>query len=385
MTSDCGANSANIHRRIFTTFQLLMSNTSLRRTGLLVTLTTLILLFSVSRLQIDSDSHLHRYSRHQSGVTLPKPSQLCPCDITMLIVVLTATRHRSLDRLLASLSSNDYGCCVVDIQINVDMPQPLPGATFDLDDHRRCLDVATRLHWPNGRHTVFRRLRNVGLSQSWFEATYSSEGYDYISIVEDDMQVSPSFFEVFATLHEHGTFARRSVSAFCLHPSDWEVKVDISCGKHEFSKILYESPEPCNWGPIWKYSAWREYVDWVFSMKESGHLPYVPESVSYNFNKYLRDGKDVQSSWVWRYNYDHGMRQVRYSFAKCLRTSEIFLAVNHKEPGQHFKAKLDLQNDPALLSFDLGTTLEVLTRQYSLVPYPFSKYEKGAKSMRGFR
>ncbi len=350
------------------------------RRGALLAAFAILCLLSASRLHSEhSDPGLYT-----GGVQLVKASELCLCDIALLIVVLTATRHRSLDRLLSSLSSNDYGCCVVDIQINVDMSQLSPGATYNLDEHQRCLDVATRLHWPSGRKTIFRRLRHAGLSQSWFEATYNVEGFEYISIIEDDMQVSPSFFPVFAALHEHGTFAHTSVSAFCLHPSDWEVNVKVTCGDHEFSKILYESPEPCNWGPIWKYSAWREYLDWVFSMKESGYLPYVPENVSYNFNKYLRDGKDVQSSWVWRYNYDQGRRQVRYSFVKCLRSEEIFLAINHKEPGEHFKAKLDLQNDPALLNFDLHSTLKVLKRDSSFTPHPFHGYEKGRKSMRGF-
>ena len=350
--------------------------TASERRALLTTLATILCVFFTSRLL--SGSRLH------TGEVKHKASETCTCDISLLFIVLTATRHRSLDRLLSSLSSNDYGCCVVDLQINVDMPQLLPATNYNFEEYQRCLDVATRLHWPRGSKTVFRRLRHAGLSQGWFEATYSVEGYEYISIMEDDMQVSELFFPVFATLHEHGTFAHRSVSAFCLHPSDWEVNVDVSCGNHEFSKILYESPEPCNWGPIWKYSAWREYIDWVFSMKESGYLPYVPEDVSYNFNKYLRDGKDVQSSWVWRYNYDHEVRQVRYSFVKCSFSEEIFLAVNHKEPGEHFKSKLDLLNDPALLNFDLHTTLEVLRQDASFIPQPYHTYDKGAKSMRGF-
>ena len=354
-----------------------------RRSVIFATFATLLCLFFASRSQRDPYPCLQRDTGNQtSDVTLAKTSTFCPCEITLLIVVLTSTRHRSLDRLLSSLSSNDYGCCAVDIQINVDMPRLSPGAKYTLDDYRRCLDVATRLHWSNGKRMVFRRLRNAGLSQSWFEATYSIEGYDYISIMEDDMQVSPLFFHVFATLHEHGTFARGSVSAFCLHPSGWEVKVNVPCGKHNFSTVLYESPEPCNWGPIWKYSAWREYIDWVFTIKESGYLPYVPEDVSYNFNKYLRNGWDVQSSWVWRYNYDHGKRQVRYSFVKCRQLDEIFLAINHKEPGEHFKKKKDLQNDATLLNFDLHATLEVLRQESSFTPHPFSKYEKGAKSLR---
>mmetsp|Transcript_11997 Transcript_11997/g.46550 ORF Transcript_11997/g.46550 Transcript_11997/m.46550 type:complete len:366 (-) Transcript_11997:573-1670(-) len=307
----------------------------------------------------------------------------CDNKPKLLILVLTASRSYSLSRLLKSLSAADYGCAVVDLQINIDI-----AASFNLTTlaaSKRCADVAANHAWVHGRKTVFRRFAHAGLSRSWFESPHAF-GYDYISILEDDMQVSRHFFTVFSFLHVRGAFENSAVTAFCLHPNDWEVKTDPPCDATGYSQHLYLSPEPCNWGPIWKYSEWTQYIDWVFTMKARRQSPYVPENIAYEFNEYLHVGKDVQSSWVWRYNYDYGKRQVRYSFVKCHGGGgEVFLAINHKEPGEHFKKKMDLHNDPKLLEFSVRKVFKdiVVNRGDSIVPMPFTGYHYGAKSLRG--
>ena len=310
------------------------------------------------------------------------------CDLQLLIVVLTATRYQSLARLLRSLSSADYGCSTVDLHITIDKVDSVSQEASRASE--LCLNTSVSFQWSHGRKSIFRRLQHAGLSQSWFESPYQSSvrhgaGYSYLAILEDDMEVSPHFFTLFTYFQELGAFSDPSITAFCLHPEDWEVRVPPTChGKRgKLSRILYESPEPCNWGPIWKYSEWSTYIDWVFTMKARGELPFVDEDISYNYNKYLSDGKDVQSSWVWRYNFEFGKRQVRYSFNRCLRIRELFLAINHKEPGEHFKKKLDFQNDHDLLNFKLELAVSSLATETSFEPVPFKSFVKGAKSMRG--
>jgi hypothetical protein len=78
-----------------------------------------------------------------------------------------------------------------------------------------------------------------------------------------------TFSLFFASLHNN-IFAEDSVTAFCLHPADWEVRVPRACNVQDFSNILYESPEPCNWGPIWRFSECRAYMSWVSALKDAG-------------------------------------------------------------------------------------------------------------------
>ena len=319
----------------------------------------------------DSDSHVRSIARCED---------LSP---GLLIVVLTSTRQHSLIRLLESVAKAKYGCTVVDLQINIDIAAQLNSTT--LAATAATVRVAIEFVWVHGKKHVFRRLGHAGLSRSWFEIPYYGN-YEYVAVLEDDMQLSPHFYTFFSLLHSSGSFHAPDVTAFCLHPNDWEVRVEMACKEKSHSSYLYTSPEPCNWGPIWKYSEWRKYVDWVFAMKARGELPFVPENVAYEFNNYLRAGKDVQSSWVWRYNMDFGKRQVRYSFAKCSGKprDEKYFAINHKEPGEHFKKKLNLQNDPSLLVFDYQILADLLLAdEAQLIPRPFLGYVKGAKSLRG--
>ena len=298
----------------------------------------------------------------------------------LLILVLTANRPQSLERLFHSLVSADYGCARVDLEVNIDMPFN-PGRATQL-----CVDLAADLDWEHGQKIVRRRMTHVGLSRSWFEAPYAS-GHEYIAVFEDDMEVGRNFFQFFSLLHNHSSLSSSEITAMCLHPNDWEVNVHRTCSMHASSPFLYLSPEPCNWGPIWKYHEWRQYIDWVFSSNAQGELPFVPDEYAYNYNKYLRDGKDVQSSWVWRYNFEYGKRQLRYSFVRCEHeesATEKYFAINHKEAGEHFKKKIELENDPDLLNVDFDTVLKLfLATRNAFLPSLFPGYQKGAKSLHG--
>jgi len=305
-----------------------------------------------------------------------------PCvSPSVLIVVLTSVRARSLQRLLSSLAAADYGCAQVDLKIYVDAPKDERTATQVL----QTLEVITRFVWDQGAFDVVRRLAHAGLSQSWFETVYYSSK-EYVAIFEDDMEVSPHFYKLFEFIHMNGAVAGSTNTGFCLHPNDWEVAIPKICDDKTHSKYLYLSPEPCNWGPIWKQEEWRKYLDWVIAnrVREPTFKPYVSEDIAYNYNRYLHEGKDVQSSWVWRFNHDFSKQQLRYTFKTCDvgYENEVFLAINHKEPGEHYQRKEDLDNDPSLLEFDLGKSMRNLASENgAFVPQAFNKYAKNATSL----
>ena len=309
------------------------------------------------------------------GIETPRP-RVCT-DPRLLITVLTYSRAESLGRLLTSLNSANYGCAQVDLHVHVDLQS--------FTNSSRCAQVAQRVNWIHGRKTIFQRQKRIGLAQSWFEVPVS-EHFEYLAVFEDDMEVSQHYYTFLNMLHRSGSLKSSRVTALCLHPDDWEVHVERPCqDESTYSTVLYTSPEPCNWGPLWKMRQWIEYSAWVTRSKRLGQLPFVPEGISYNYNKYIREGKDVQSSWLWRYNFETSKTQVRYSFSHCAaETEELYFAINHKEPGEHFKKKYNLQNDPSLLDFEFSVVQSRFALSVaSFVPFPFSGYETGASSMRG--
>ena len=303
--------------------------------------------------------------------------QVTVCNSPSLqLAVLTLNRAHSLQRLLNSLTEATYGCAVVDLLIVVDKGS----GTSAIE----AVNVAKAQPWIHGSKVVIRRLKRVGLSTSWFELPYTSS-HQYMAIFEDDMQVSPYFYEFFRTLHNAGVFSGTRTTGFCLHPNDWELDNEKDCRSRSHSRYLYESPEPCNWGPIWKMADWTEFLDWVSVTKERGVLPYIRNDTALNWNLYLDEGKDVQSSWVWKYNWLRNKVQVRYTFETCSRLfpKEVFFVINHKEPGEHFKIKYDLDNDPNLLIFDYNLVLNSLQSENSWRPAKFAGYKQHMKSLRG--
>lgn len=252
---------------------------------------------------------------------------------TVSIAVLTVNRTRSLKRLLSSLQRARYGCAKAHLSVYIDVPRGTQRHEHGV------VRLTNQFRWSHGRKRVVLHPHSVGLAGNWFSVeTYDTD--DYLLILEDDMEVSSYFHKLLSHIHVQKTIHHQSITSFCLHPGDWELGIDINCSASTASSVLYESPEPCNWAPIWKVTAWREYTGWVAGMKKRAQVPYVPESVAYNYNMYLSKSYDVQSPWVWRFNWEHAKRSVRYSFLKCAKLRyEPHFAINHKEPGEHFKKK----------------------------------------------
>jgi len=264
---------------------------------------------------------------------------------SLSIHVLTCCRPLSLERLLDSLAGAQYGASNdIDLNIHIDW-------SFDRQIALQVRRLVQEFDWPHGNMRVHKRLRNAGLAISWIELNYDVSRH-YLMVLEDDIQVSPYYYDFLRVIHGLGYLQSSSRTALCLHPNDWQISVKTSCRLEMGSKILYDTPEPCNWAPVWKTRSWVEYVDWVHEMTAEGKKPYVPDinNISYNYNSYIDSNVDVQSPWVWRYNWEHSKLQVRYSFIRCgLEVAERYFAINHKEPGSHFKRKIDLENDPSLL------------------------------------
>ena len=288
----------------------------------------------------------------------------------LLIVVLTLNRPESLSRLLTSLS-NAHTSFEVDLHIEIDFIKDIKNQA-EVNANSRCEEIAGELPWTSGKKTMRRRLKHAGLSLSWFEIPFSTN-HQFVSILEDDMEVSKNLFNFFLFLLKRGILHGSDVTGFCAHPGDWDINVHTQCAD-DYSPILYLSPEPCNWGPIWKFREWEKFTSWVFLMKSRGELPFVPDRVAFEYNDFLKQGKDVQSSWVWRYNFEFGKAQVRYSFVRCgFLSKEVFLALNHKERGEHFARKMDILTDTTKLKFHLASLLSRI-RNVKLNPQPAPEY-----------
>jgi len=275
-------------------------------------------------------------SRHVRENSKKRFTHIPACDEPKVyIAVLTMRRPRSLARLLHSLKRVKFACKPVDLAIYIDkVPNEAHCA--------KTVTLAKRFSWSRGDKSVILQENSVGLSGNWFSVR-PRKVYDYLMILEDDLEVSSSFYTLLSFLHSRTQFSFPSLSGFCMYPSDWEVPVNLNCSARSTvadSLVFYESPEPCNWAPLWRQASWYEFLTWVDTLKSLEALPYVPEAIGYNYNVYLDKGFDVQSPWVWRFHWEVNKRFLRHSFTKCgIGGVEKYFAINHKEPGVHYKKR----------------------------------------------
>ena len=189
---------------------------------------------------------------------------------SLLIVVLTATRHASLRRLLASLSAAQYGCAKVDLHIVIDIRLPLNAESVELSKTSAriapCLETGSKSRHRRLAPQVYPR---VGSRYHTMECMSTLQSWRMI------WKSVPTITQFLVSSTNMAPLGAQ-VAAFCLHPNDWEVRVEPRCNSENLN-VLYMSPEPY-WGPIWKYGEWRRYVDWVFGMSEAQH--FVPDSVA---------------------------------------------------------------------------------------------------------
>ena len=257
------------------------------------------------------------------------------------IAILTMDRPSSLRRLLESLKRARYGEQLVDVHIHVDTPKR-NSVVESKHAHEEILRIIRAFEWPYGLKTIQTRRENIGLAESWFSINAEDAKHDLLLILEDDVEVNVDFYDFIHFAINRGALNDPNNLALCLHPGDWEVRTIPTCDARH-SVLFYESPEPCNWGPVWKVRSWTRFVAWVREFRAAGHNPLVPENIAYNYNLYLRSALDVQSPWVWKYNWLHSSNHVRYDVKRCDAYDEqLYGVINHREPGEHFREKEDI-------------------------------------------
>ena len=277
--------------------------------------------------------------------------------VRLLVVILTAHRHESLNRLFDSLLRAEYGGAAVDIMIHVD------GVENDHSLRERTVEFARTARWPHGKIILTVEKEKIGLRKSWLSVSPQLV-HTHVAIFEDDMEVSSQFYTFFKYVSESNYFSRSTT--LCLHPSDWELKLidERVCEVNEVPDVqFYLTPEPCNWGPIWSTTAWRDFKHWAHNLETTGVQPFTPTEIGFNYNKYLKLEKDVQSPWVWRYNWESGRVQLRYSMT-CSggpHTQKYHMAVNHREPGNNFLFHASQEYHDQLTSLLATTPLVIST------------------------
>ncbi|MCR4907843.1 MAG: glycosyltransferase family 2 protein [Lachnospiraceae bacterium] len=168
------------------------------------------------------------------------------------IVVVTYNRVGSLKRLLSSLAAADY-------RERDGIPLII---SVDKSDTESCAGAAEDFSWEHGEKRVIRRDERLGLKRHILECGALSEEYGAVVMLEDDLMVSPCFYE-YAVQALQFSEKYPNIGGISLYRHRFQV----------FARLPFEAIEdgfdnwyfrlPSSWGQAWSADQWKGFSDWL--------------------------------------------------------------------------------------------------------------------------
>jgi len=264
-----------------------------------------------------------------------------------VIVVVAFNRKKSLQRLLGSLSQATYPEDVK-LVISIDREQ----------GNESIFRIATEFEWGFGQKEVIYRSENMGLRNHILACGDLTEKYGSILLLEDDLYVSPCFYE----------FASRAVNYYAADQRVFGVslysrQMNVFEGGLPFIPIedgsdVYFCQRPGSWGQVWTAEEWRKFREWFLEQQKITEDDVLPENVR----------KWPDSSWL-KYH------------AKYIVENDLFyvyprvsVTTNFGDPGVHvarqvnaYQVQLQLKKDRYHFA-QLDDSLSVYDVFFELLP-----------------
>lgn len=183
------------------------------------------------------------------------------------IVTIAYNRIDSLQRLLQSLLEADYNKSKVDLIISIDK-----------SDTDKVEKYADSFYWPNGDKFVRKHKENLGLRKHILSQGAAFEKYDALVILEDDIIVSPAFYNyVCQTVNKY--FNNDSIAGISLYsfPLNCYTNDPFEPMKNEFDVYFMNIAQ--SWGQVWMKKQWMEFFTWYKNNMEFTPSTEIPPTL----------------------------------------------------------------------------------------------------------
>jgi len=165
------------------------------------------------------------------------------------IVVVAFDRDTCLERLLNSLKNGIYPK-EVKLIISID------GGGSD-----KVIGFANDFHWPHGDKEVVLHAENLGLRQHILSCGQLSKQYDGIILLEDDLYVSPFFYNYTNTVlnkyHDES-----SIAGIALYSHQFNETALLPFQSLKDGNDVFFLQLACSWGQSWLTHQWEEFYTW---------------------------------------------------------------------------------------------------------------------------
>ena len=256
------------------------------------------------------------------------------------IVVVAYNRPRSLERILYSLSKtqkiND-----VKLIISIDNNEP---------ENLNVKEIAEKYNWPFGKKEVIYRKSRMGLRKHILECGDLSQKYGSVIVLEDDLFVSPYFYDYAVQALEFYENDQH-INGISLYRYPYEDMTDLPFIPISDDSDVYFMQFPSSLGQAWSSNHWNNFREWLSKEPVLESIRISPQALSW-----------PETSWKKYFN----------AFLVDSDTYFVFprfsLTTNFNDPGTHKEMLINHKGQVSLLLTD---------RQYKFIEFSASntKYD----------
>ncbi|CAI8607814.1 unnamed protein product [Vicia faba] len=257
-------------------------------------------------------------------------------NFTFLIKLLAFNRLESVSRCLRSLADANYLGDRVHLHVYIDhfaVSDNTSSVDLKLSESRRILEFVDGFEWRFGEKVVHYRTGNVGLQAQWLEAWWPGSDDEFAFVVEDDLEVSPLYYE----------FVKMVIVNFYYNASNYSPSVfgvtlqraRFVPGKHgnklqlddKTRLFLYQLVG--TWGQILFPKPWKEFRLWYDKNKAKGNKPFLEGMVTTGW--YKKMGERIWTPWFIKFIQSRSYFNIYANFLH-----ERALSVSHRDAGVNY-------------------------------------------------
>ena len=194
------------------------------------------------------------------------------------LVVVGYNRIKSISRLLQSVSEANYG--------EYDIPLII---SIDASGCEELYDFVKGFKWPYGEKYVNIQKERLGLKNHIYQCGDLTKYFKAIVLLEDDLYVSPYFYEyVVKTVEKYGDDDR--ISEISLYKNEGNGYVGLPFQPLLNGYDVYLKQDVSTWGECWTEKMWRQFTDWRDSHTEEDiqkiNMPHLIKTWERAWSKY---------------------------------------------------------------------------------------------------
>ncbi len=182
------------------------------------------------------------------------------------IVVVAYCRNNTLKRILTSLSKAHYPGGVTLI-ISIDGGGP-----------GNVIQVAKEFVWEHGQKEIIQHNNNLGLRKHILSCGAISQKYDGIVLLEDDLYVSPWFYDYVLNVSEYYQ-ASPEVSGIALYSPRYNETAFLPFYPLNDGYDVFFMQLACSWGQIWLREQWKDFEKWYEDNEKLANDQMLPLNV----------------------------------------------------------------------------------------------------------